>query len=132
MVTVVVDTHAVLWYLLGDARLSSRGRAFLDRIARGGDLAAISSITLAEIVYLIEKQRVPRESFTRVTDALTPGSLFVEVPFDRAVARAMFLISRVQVPDMPDRIIVATALHLGVPLISRDGRIRASNVETVW
>ena len=39
---------------------------------------------------------------------------------------------RQDVPDMPDRIIAATALHLGVPLISRDGKIKASAVPTIW
>jgi predicted nucleic acid-binding protein len=58
--------------------------------------------------------------------------MIVEIPFDREIARTMFRIRREEVPDMPDRIVAATALHLGVPLISRDGRIRASNVETVW
>ncbi len=36
------------------------------------------------------------------------------------------------VPDMPDRIIAATALHLGLPLISRDRKIRVSVVDTIW
>jgi predicted nucleic acid-binding protein len=44
----------------------------------------------------------------------------------------MALINRDSIPDMPDRIIAATALHLGVPLISRDAKIRASNIATVW
>ncbi len=44
----------------------------------------------------------------------------------------MMAIPRDQVPDMPDRIIAATAAHLGVPLISRDGKIRASSVTTIW
>jgi len=33
---------------------------------------------------------------------------------------------------MPDRIVAATAVHFGVPVISRDGRIRASSVQTIW
>ena len=33
---------------------------------------------------------------------------------------------------MPDRIVAATGVYFGVPVISRDGRIRASNVRTVW
>jgi predicted nucleic acid-binding protein len=44
----------------------------------------------------------------------------------------MRLVQHDAVPDMPDRIVAATALYLGVPVISRDGRIRASNVQTVW
>ena len=33
---------------------------------------------------------------------------------------------------MPDRIVAATAVYFAVPVISRDGRIRASNIRTVW
>jgi predicted nucleic acid-binding protein len=39
-------------------------------------------------------------------------------------------IPRDAVPDMPDCIVAATAVYFGVPVISRDGRIRASNVRT--
>jgi predicted nucleic acid-binding protein len=41
-------------------------------------------------------------------------------------------IPRDAVPDMPDPIVAATAVYFGLPVISRDGRIRASNVRTVW
>lgn len=33
---------------------------------------------------------------------------------------------------MSDRIIAATTMHLGLPLVTRDQKIRAANVETVW
>jgi PIN domain nuclease of toxin-antitoxin system len=33
---------------------------------------------------------------------------------------------------MPDRVIAATALSLAVPVISRDGKIRDSQIETIW
>jgi PIN domain nuclease of toxin-antitoxin system len=41
-------------------------------------------------------------------------------------------VPRADVPDMPDRIVAATAVYYGVPVISRDARIRASNVQTIW
>ena len=41
-------------------------------------------------------------------------------------------VSRSQVPDLPDRVVYATALALGVPLVSRDGKIRASQIRTIW
>jgi len=40
-------------------------------------------------------------------------------------------VPRADVPDMPDRIVAATGVYLGVPVISCDGRIRSSNVHTV-
>jgi PIN domain nuclease of toxin-antitoxin system len=41
-------------------------------------------------------------------------------------------VPRDEVPDMPDGIVVATALYFGVPAISKDGRIRASTVQSIW
>jgi predicted nucleic acid-binding protein len=41
-------------------------------------------------------------------------------------------ISRDVVPDMPDRIIAATALHLELPLVTSDRRIQQTEVETIW
>jgi PIN domain nuclease of toxin-antitoxin system len=32
---------------------------------------------------------------------------------------------------MPDRIVAATALHLCVPILSCDGRIRSANLQTI-
>jgi predicted nucleic acid-binding protein len=48
------------------------------------------------------------------------------------VAESLELVPRKDVPDMPDRIIAATALHLGLPLVTRDGKIRAVNITTIW
>lgn len=48
------------------------------------------------------------------------------------VASYLHKVGRDQVPDMPDRIIAATALSLGVPLISRDRKIQVSTVSTIW
>jgi predicted nucleic acid-binding protein len=56
----------------------------------------------------------------------------IEVPLNRRIVQTLARVDRLQVPDLPDRIIAATALHLGVPLVSRDARIRASGVATVW
>lgn len=41
-------------------------------------------------------------------------------------------IARTDVPDLPDRIIAATAVRLGVPVISRDAKIKGANLATVW
>jgi predicted nucleic acid-binding protein len=54
------------------------------------------------------------------------------VPLTQSIAMAVRQVSREQVPDLPDRVIAATVLHLAVPLISRDRRIQLPNVTTVW
>jgi PIN domain nuclease of toxin-antitoxin system len=60
-----------------------------------------------------------------------PDHVLKEAPFTVAIVDTLRLVPRVAVPDMPDRIVAATAVYFGVPVISRDGLIRASSVETV-
>jgi len=41
-------------------------------------------------------------------------------------------VPRSEVPDLPDRIVAATGVYLGVPVISRDRLIRAARLNTIW
>jgi PIN domain nuclease of toxin-antitoxin system len=54
----VLDTHALIWYIYDDNRLSSFARQTIKEIENDGDTIAFSSISLAEIVYLSEKGRI--------------------------------------------------------------------------
>ena len=105
----------------------------MDNVNSKGDKIGISSITWVELIYLIEKGKIPAENLNKLIKAVeNPRSVLVEVLLDIHVARSLALVSAKQVPDMPDRIIAATALHLGVPLISRDAKIQASDITTIW
>ena len=133
MVKGIADTHTVIWYVTPDERLSERAKTFIDVATSGGVKIGISSISLVEIVYLIEKGKIPAESFTKLVRVLDdPLGAFVEIPLNLSIARTLSYVSSAQIPDMPDRIIAATAVNLGVPLISRDARIQASSVQTIW
>lgn len=133
MIAGVADTHAALWYLYDDARLSVAAGDFIDQAAADGRQLAVSSISMAEIVYLIEKKRLPENAYIDLKDALEdPGHAFKEAPFTVEIVDAMRLVPRAEVPDMPDRIVAATAVYFGVPVITRDGNIRASKVHTIW
>ena len=133
MSAVVVDTHTIVWYLSNDPRLSATAAAALDRATAEGELIYVPSVCLVELTYLIEKRRLPPAARERLVNALDdPATPCQLAPLDRAVADALELVGRTEVPDLPDRIVSATAVSLRVPLVSRDGRIRASRVETIW
>ncbi len=105
----------------------------MDAATASGDPIIIPSISLVELTYLIEKGRLPAASRARIIVALTTlNGPYELASLDYHVAQAVELISRKQVPDMPDRIIAATALALGLPLISRDRKIQLSQVTTIW
>ena len=100
---------------------------------QGGDLIFVPTICLVEVIYLVERDRLPARALDQIYRYLDEVDSGLELaPLDRGVAEALSAIPRDQVPDMPDRIIAATALHLGLPLVSRDGDIRTSGIELVW
>jgi PIN domain nuclease of toxin-antitoxin system len=132
-IRIMADTHSILWYLYNDPRLSDTALQLMVSTEQAGDQIAISSLSLAEIVYLVEKGKIHNMAFERVLAALTQtNTTLVEVAFDRNIAITMRLIDRAQVPELPDRIVSATAHYLQVPVISRDRKISSSIVTTVW
>ena len=133
MTGLILDTHTCIWYLVRDVRLSQSAlQAIRDAVA-SEDRCYVPSICLVETAYLMEKGRIPESSYGRLLEALdTPNSNLVVWPLDSSVARAVRQIPRDSVPDLPDRVIAATALALGLPLITRDARIRALPSPTIW
>jgi PIN domain nuclease of toxin-antitoxin system len=124
MLCAIADTHTVIWYLYGDQRLSSTAKEFIEGAVKNGNQVGVSAITLAEIVYLIEKDKIAKDAFERLMSALeSPDSVLVETPFTGQIAQKMLLINRKSVPDFPDRTIAATSIYFNVPVISRDGKI---------
>lgn len=129
----VTDTHALLWYLLESPKLSTTARDRMQATIRAGERLLVPTISLVEVVYLVEKGRLANSTLDLLNVHLAnPGSGLELVPLDEGIARAISQIPRDQVPDMPDRLIAATALQLGVPLVSRDRAIQAADLETIW
>lgn len=129
----VIDTHAAVWYLNADGRLSERARGFIDASAHAGLSVLVSPISLVEVIYLYEKGRLPWEALSRLGTGLRQENAVLRMAdLTLDVALAVGRVLRDEVPDMPDRIIAATALYFGVPVISRDSQIRASTVPTIW
>lgn len=133
MICALADTHALIWYLYDDLRLSTRARRFFEKSVEAGDQIGFSAISLVEIVYLIERGRINPLTLGRLLATLeSEKPMLVELPVDHTIALRLQEIARESIPDMPDRIIAATALALGMPIISRDKKIRLSGLKTIW
>jgi PIN domain nuclease of toxin-antitoxin system len=132
MIRAVADTHALIWYVASNPNLSPTARAVMDGAAAALDRITISSTSLVEIVFLMERNRVDPATLDRVLALLDLDELLVEIPLDRSIVNAMRTVNRAQLPELTDRVIAAMAVHLGVPLISRDRKIQASGVLTIW
>lgn len=128
----VLDTHAAVWYLLDARRLSPKAALMIDAAAQKGAPVFVSAVSLVEVVYLVERRRLPSNALDKLLGELKQEQpAFRIVPVDSAVAETVQRVSRTAVPDMPDRIIAATALYLGLPLVTRDQRIQSAGIQTI-
>jgi PIN domain nuclease of toxin-antitoxin system len=133
MDNVVADTNVVIWYFTDPTKLSKSAEKHLDTAASSGAIY-VSSITLVELVYLVEKGKLPQQILVLLRDALDDdAAAFRLIELTREIADEIENIPRSVVPDMPDRIIAATALFLNLPLISSDADIaKLTSINTVW
>ena len=133
MTSLVADTHAFIWYLSRSTALSRVAHRAIQGALSAGAPVYISSVTIVEVIYLVEKKRLTFQNLTDLKSTLhRPDSGFLVQAFDLAIAEQLEMIPREQIPDMPDRMIAATARYLGLPLITADQRIQAADLETIW
>ena len=128
--TYVVDTHALVWFIAEDDRLSERAKHLLEQAEDAETQALIPTIVLAEITYIAQKKRV-RVTIDDVLKLIEQGTGFAVVPFDFLIFQAML-----QLPnewEIHDRIIGATAHYYKVKLITKDTVLCGSEeIEIVW
>ncbi len=127
----VTDTHPFLWYLVGDTRrLGPAARVAFDQAEAGRAVIIIPSIVLAESLYVSEKGRM-KFKFERVLEMIESAINYRIYPLDLPVIRRASDLKGVS--EIHDRIIVATAKHLELELITDDEEIRTSGqVRIVW
>jgi PIN domain nuclease of toxin-antitoxin system len=129
---IVLDTHAWVWWVAGDRRLSATARRELER-GMGSASLYVSSISSWEVALLVRRGRL--ELTMQVDDWVARSEalpFLTFVPVDNRITLRSVGLERVH-DDPADRIIVATALSLGARLVTRDRRLRSHpGVETVW
>lgn len=132
MPDVVTDTHGLIWYLEDSPCLGPAASKVFDACDRGEIVVYVPTICLVEIIYLQEKGRILADMKAQLDAELQADtSRLVLTDLTPEVPNAVTRVPRSDVPDMPDRITAATALHLNLPLISRDRKIQRSGVHTI-
>ena len=120
MSMLVADTHVLVWLLQRSRQLGPLAREFLKKAASSNSLY-VSAITPWEIAMLVSKGRLTldRDVGEWLAAALAlPGIKLTPLTMEISVASTR--LPGVINSDPSDQIIVATARHLGVPLVTAD------------
>lgn len=130
---IVLDTHTLVWWVTGDATLSKKAKSVIDREQDGGEII-ISAISAWEISMLVEKDRLVLSmdvSSWLATVAEIEGVNFL--PVDVEIANKSVVLPGEFHKDPADRMIVATARKLAVPVVTKDEKIQSyPHVKTIW
>jgi len=129
----VVDTHGLVWFFEGNARLGNHAKTVLDTT---DETLVLPATVIAEACWMIQRGKSSIPSIAAFFTAIDSDTRFQIVPLDRATIEKSN--SLTAITEMHDRQIVATTLLLiekgqSVSLITHDGVITASGlVPIIW
>jgi PIN domain nuclease of toxin-antitoxin system len=126
---IVLDTHAWLWWVSRPSELSAGARKVID----SADVVGVSAISAWEAATPARKRRF---DFDRPVGDWMAAALAVprvrELPVTAAIGAAGSFGSDFP-GDPADRIIAATALAHGAPLVTKNDALRTMEaLQTVW
>ena len=130
---ILLDTHALVWFLSDQSKINSKTLNLINVEYKKGEVK-YSAISIWEICLLAKKGKL---SFTKNIDLWVRNlkilPLLKSISLDDVIAQKSVFLEGFKNPDPADRIIIATALSLGCPLITKDKKIRDyKRVKTIW
>ena len=127
----VTDTHSIIWHMTEDPKLSKEAKLAFEKADNGQDEIFIPCITFFELLYLTEKQKLAID-FDNFIAIVSSSKNYKIEPLCLRIIEKSRMIPKDEISDPWDRIIAATSMHLGFPLITRDKSLQKIGLEIIW
>jgi PIN domain nuclease of toxin-antitoxin system len=128
-VRLLLDTHALLWWLLDDRRLSASARAAIETTANVTFVSAASAWEIA-IKAGKGKLRLPPHAESRIKNEMARGG-FIELAVTWNHA---FAVRNLTGPHLDpfDRLLIAQSQIEGLTMITNDRAMRRYQLDLLW
>ena len=130
---IVLDTHAWIWFTSNPEALSQKAREVVEAAVKKKNIL-VSSISAWEVALLVKKGRLALTMDVTDWIAKSENLPFIQfIPVTNSIAVKSMNLPPPLHPDPADRIIIATALSTGSPIVTKDKKISDySHVESIW
>ena len=130
---IVLDTHAWIWFTSKPDVLSRKAKNAVEAAVKGKSVL-ISSISAWEVALLVKKKRLTLSMDVTDWIAKSENLPFIQfIPVSNSIAVKSVNLPQPLHMDPVDRIIIATALSTGAPIVTKDKKILDySHVKTIW
>ena len=126
----VTDTHALLWWFIDSHKISPEASDIFKKCEKGEYTIFIPSIVVAEALSIFDKKRISF-NFKRLLKQINESDNFVLIALDYPILLKMVELK--DITELHDKIIVATAKNLGLPIITKDKLLQSlSYIKTIW
>lgn len=125
----LADTVAIVRFFSQTGKLGKSARKIFSDTEDGKKFIWISIISLVEIMYLVEKNRISPDLKEFIRKIKNSGNYrIMELDVD-----IIEVASKIKGLELHDRLIVATAKHLDIPIITSDQVIIDSGIiRVIW
>lgn len=131
----VLDTHALVWFVEGNSRLSESAKEIL--VATDSQMV-LPLIALAEAALIIERGRTTISDVSKFLTRVYADSRIEIFPLTLDVFERSLTAEGLRIPELHERFIVSTGLHLQdlgetVEIVTKDQAITDAGVlSVVW
>jgi PIN domain nuclease of toxin-antitoxin system len=124
----LLDTHAFLWFVTGDRRLSRRARRAVEA-ADSELLISAASVWEVAIKASLGRLTLPKSIHDYVDEKVAAGFIILPIEWVHAAKVAELPFHH---RDPFDRLIIAQGLVEGIPIVSGDPEFKTYGAKTVW
>ena len=130
---IMLDTHIIIWDALQPQKLSPKARKMIDQANEMGKIF-IADISLWEIAMLMAKKRLVIDTtYAEFISLIRAANHYVFESITPEIAELSASLNSGINLDPADRLICATSIVRGTPLVTADSNLRASKlVKTIW
>lgn len=123
------DTVTIVRHFTNTGKIGRKANDVLEGVENGEHHIFVSVISLVEVMYLSQKQRIDID-LDRTMKVINNSLNYSIVNLTPEIVK---IAEKIEHPELHDKLIIATAKYMDIPLLTSDKQVRElDEIETVW